>query len=337
MTWSLAVPLILAARGRRAGVVTATRRGSGRPSPGSVLDTRILGSARCGAAAWTKRRSPPRSRSRTRIPVKLSLSDAEVERIAASISRYEPAEHPAKPEHHVEAVAVTGLVAVYQRWLEMPDAGAVYAVLGTIAAHRLRPRPRLDLARRPAGLGQDRGPAGHRRAGRRLPDRDADRACVALGDAHLIASSPRTWSTTIGESGIILCKDFGSVLSMHRESRGQVLAALREIFDGSVEQRPPSTAARPSPGPARSASSAAARPRSTARTPSWRRWSALPALSAARGRLARQASGASTRPRGSGDRDASRPISRRRRRVRRRARGAARAQRLKSAPHPSPW
>ncbi len=39
--------------------------------------------------------------------------------------------------------------------------------------------------------------------------------------------------TTIGEAGIILCKDFGSVLSMHRESRGQVLAALREVYDGS--------------------------------------------------------------------------------------------------------
>jgi hypothetical protein len=38
---------------------------------------------------------------------------------------------------------------------------------------------------------------------------------------------------SIGPSGIILLKDFGSVLSMQREQRAAVLAALREVFDGS--------------------------------------------------------------------------------------------------------
>jgi hypothetical protein len=37
----------------------------------------------------------------------------------------------------------------------------------------------------------------------------------------------------IGGFGIIVCKDFGSVLSMNRETRAQVIAALREIYDGS--------------------------------------------------------------------------------------------------------
>ena len=37
----------------------------------------------------------------------------------------------------------------------------------------------------------------------------------------------------IGEFGIIVCKDFTSVLNMHREQRQAVLAALREIYDGS--------------------------------------------------------------------------------------------------------
>jgi hypothetical protein len=38
---------------------------------------------------------------------------------------------------------------------------------------------------------------------------------------------------TIGDFGIILCKDFTSVLSMNREARAALLGALREIFDGS--------------------------------------------------------------------------------------------------------
>jgi hypothetical protein len=37
----------------------------------------------------------------------------------------------------------------------------------------------------------------------------------------------------IGDFGIVLHKDFGSVLSMNRESRAAVLAALREVYDGS--------------------------------------------------------------------------------------------------------
>src|SRR5262249_52323383 len=38
---------------------------------------------------------------------------------------------------------------------------------------------------------------------------------------------------TIGGFGIILAKDFGSILSLHHDSRSQVLAALREVYDGS--------------------------------------------------------------------------------------------------------
>jgi hypothetical protein len=37
----------------------------------------------------------------------------------------------------------------------------------------------------------------------------------------------------IGDFGICILKDFGSVLAMHTETRAEVLAAMREIFDGS--------------------------------------------------------------------------------------------------------
>src|ERR1019366_5608417 len=38
---------------------------------------------------------------------------------------------------------------------------------------------------------------------------------------------------SVGDFGVLLCKDFGSVLSMNRDSRTAVLAALREVYDGS--------------------------------------------------------------------------------------------------------
>jgi hypothetical protein len=37
----------------------------------------------------------------------------------------------------------------------------------------------------------------------------------------------------IGDFGILVLKDFGSILSMHPETKAETLAALREVFDGS--------------------------------------------------------------------------------------------------------
>jgi hypothetical protein len=37
----------------------------------------------------------------------------------------------------------------------------------------------------------------------------------------------------IGDFGIIVAKDFGSILSMNRDAQAQTLAALREVYDGS--------------------------------------------------------------------------------------------------------
>ena len=37
----------------------------------------------------------------------------------------------------------------------------------------------------------------------------------------------------IGAFGFISLKDFGSILSMHADGKAEVLAALREIYDGA--------------------------------------------------------------------------------------------------------
>jgi hypothetical protein len=40
----------------------------------------------------------------------------------------------------------------------------------------------------------------------------------------------------IGEFGILLCKDFTSVLSQNRDTAKQAMAALREVYDGSWDR-----------------------------------------------------------------------------------------------------
>ena len=72
-----------------------------------------------------------------------------------------------------------------------------------------------------------------------LPD---THPAATLTEAALLSGTPKRDNAPdakggllrqIGEQGIIVCKDFGSVLSMNRDARALVLAAFREIYDGS--------------------------------------------------------------------------------------------------------
>lgn len=125
---------------------------------------------------------------------------------------------------------------VFRRWLHLPDAGVLDFVLGTVAANRLPDSdPVWGLVISPPGGGKsevlnaishlaDAHPAG------------------TLTEASLLSGTPKKERDAaakggllraIGDHGIIVCKDFGSVLSMNRDARAGVLAALREVFDGS--------------------------------------------------------------------------------------------------------
>jgi hypothetical protein len=132
----------------------------------------------------------------------------------------------------VSVLAAT--VAVFRRWLHLPDPSALLAVLGAVAANRLPGDPVWLLLVGPPGGGksellQSLGV---------LPD---VHPTATLTEAALLSGAPKREHAkdasggllrTIGQSGIILSKDFGSVLSMHRDGQAQVLAALREIYDG---------------------------------------------------------------------------------------------------------
>jgi hypothetical protein len=62
-----------------------------------------------------------------------------------------------------------------------------------------------------------------------------------LTTAGLLSGTPRQQQSPgarggllrqIGQFGVIVCKDFGSILDMRPDTRAEVLAALREIYDG---------------------------------------------------------------------------------------------------------
>jgi energy-coupling factor transporter ATP-binding protein EcfA2 len=123
---------------------------------------------------------------------------------------------------------------VFQKWLHLPDTGSLDAVLATVVANRLDGDAVWLLLVGPPGGGKS----------------EILNAITGLEDAHptgtlteasLLSGTPKKDAgdakggllRIIGAQGIIVAKDFGSVLSMNRDARAQLLAALREVYDGS--------------------------------------------------------------------------------------------------------
>lgn len=130
---------------------------------------------------------------------------------------------------------LSDLVETFQRWLYLPDPGALLVVLAVAVANKMTGDPVWQLVVGPPGCGKTETlqPLA------RLP---GVHPAATLTEASLLSGTPKRERSdqasggllrSIGDSGIILLKDFGSVLSMQHEPRAAVLAALREIFDGN--------------------------------------------------------------------------------------------------------
>jgi hypothetical protein len=127
------------------------------------------------------------------------------------------------------------VVETFSSWLYLPDSGALLVVLAAAVANRIQGDPVWQLIVGPAGCGKTE-------IIQPLSTLPGMHSAATLTEASLLSGTPkRDYANSatggllraIGASGTILLKDFGSVLSMQHESRAVVLAALREVFDGS--------------------------------------------------------------------------------------------------------
>jgi hypothetical protein len=162
----------------------------------------------------------------------LRESDDEIADRAAKLGMLQVA---ARVEPAVAPCTLAGCIATYRRWLHLPDPDQVTAVLGAVAANLLDGDPLWLLLVGSSGSGKtetidplDSLPYVHKAATLTEP-------ALLSGSSKRDSEKGATGGLLrqVGDFGIILAKDFGSVLSMHREGRGQTLAALREIADGS--------------------------------------------------------------------------------------------------------
>jgi hypothetical protein len=127
------------------------------------------------------------------------------------------------------------VVRVFRRWLYLPDRGPLYAVLGTVAANQMDGDPVwLMLVGASSG-----GKTEILNAVTGLPHVHA--AATLTEGALLSGTSRKDKDKTakggllreIGAFGILCLKDFTSILSMNRDPRAALLAALRELYDGA--------------------------------------------------------------------------------------------------------
>jgi hypothetical protein len=132
-------------------------------------------------------------------------------------------------------MSIAQVLDVFERWLILPSRVPVYAMLGAVAANLLPGDPVwLGLIAPPSSAKTEL-----------LNSISTLRVVVpaaTLTVAGLLSGTPKKdrdqnakggLLRQIGEFGILVCKDFGSVLSIHTETRAEVLAALREIYDGA--------------------------------------------------------------------------------------------------------
>lgn len=147
----------------------------------------------------------------------------------------QPAADEPKPTNENPRESLLQVVKTFRRWLYMRDPGALYVTLGAAAANQLDGDPVWLLLIGVPGGGKTENlwslsklpyihPVGTLTEGSLLSGTSKrEKASDAKGG--LLRS--------IGKFGILLVKDFGSILELNKETRGSILQALRECYDGA--------------------------------------------------------------------------------------------------------
>lgn len=126
-------------------------------------------------------------------------------------------------------------LATFRRWQDLPDAGHLLVAVAAVVANRGPGDPVWILV-----VG---GPSsGKTETIMALAGEPDVHLAALMTEAGLLSGSPKREHAKdasggllrdIGDFGIILAKDFGSILSMNRDTRAALMAALREVFDGA--------------------------------------------------------------------------------------------------------
>jgi hypothetical protein len=143
---------------------------------------------------------------------------------------------PEKPVPDVPAMTIAQVENVYARWLHDGDKVTTRVVHAVYVANMVLPGDPVWMML-VGGSGQGKT----ERIAPLAIMPHVELASTLSGDAALLSATSRRDRAEhahggllrrIGDKGILVIKDFTSILEMDRTARGQVLAALREVYDG---------------------------------------------------------------------------------------------------------
>jgi hypothetical protein len=132
------------------------------------------------------------------------------------------------------AEALASLLKSFEKWLYLPDPGVVEIALAAVAGNRIKGDPVWLLLTGPPSSGKTETLISLLKLPSMHLVSTLTEAALLSGTAKYERTDEATGGVLreIGEFGIIVPKDFTSILSMNREKQKAVLAALREIYDG---------------------------------------------------------------------------------------------------------
>jgi hypothetical protein len=168
------------------------------------------------------------------------MDELEIQRTTAEIMADL---YPNGPDNGHGPGALAECITTFQKWLHLPDPKIVTTVAAAVAANLIDGDPLWLLIVGPPGSGKTETISP-------LADLSFVHPAATVTPAPLLSGTPKKEHAKeakggllreVGEFGVLLCKDFTSVLAQHRDARAEALAALREIYDGRWD-RPVGTA-----------------------------------------------------------------------------------------------
>jgi hypothetical protein len=141
---------------------------------------------------------------------------------------------PKPPKQPVQPVALDTALAVFKKWLHMDDTAPVLVAAATVVANLADGDPVWLLIVGPPSGGKTEILSSCLDLDYIVPAATITEAALLSGTSKRERAADATGGLLrqVGGFGILLAKDFTSVLSQNRDTAKQAMAALREVYDG---------------------------------------------------------------------------------------------------------
>lgn len=165
------------------------------------------------------------------LPEPVDVSNLDTSEQPSKLDSPDRAENP-----HVEPVPMADALATFQRWMHLPDLDPLLVVAAAAVANLSPERsPLWLLVIGPPSSGKTEVINGLTRLPQAIYAATVTESALLSGTSKAERAADATGGLLrrIPSPGILVMKDFGSVLSMNRDARAAAMAALREVYDGS--------------------------------------------------------------------------------------------------------